>query len=77
MLRVKRRRVATVTILSSLMLAMGAMPAFAHGGSVDPPSDQQECRNMDLNEKGEASNAEGGLSTAGDSGSAAKWDHCA
>ncbi len=72
----RRKSYAAVAALAAGGLLLGAVPAMAHGGSVSPPSEQQDCRNLELNEKGEGGNAEHGTSTAGENGSAADWSHC-
>lgn len=47
-----------------------AVPAFAHGGSVSPPTDQVECRDLGL-----YSIPSDGLKTASVS-EVVTWSHC-
>lgn len=70
------RRTLTIAAAAAAMSALAAGPALAHGGSVSPPANQQSCSNLDLNERGAASNAVGGLSTAGEHSAAVTWGHC-
>lgn len=76
MQRVVWQRTGAVAALTAGLLAFGTVPAWAHGGSVDPPAEQQDCRDLALYAKGEGSNAKGGLTTAGDNGRAVEWGHC-
>ncbi len=57
-------------------LLLGAAPAAAHGGSVSPPSEQQDCRNLALNDKGEGENAQDGTNRAGEDSAAVDGGHC-
>lgn len=41
-----------------------------------PPTEQRDCRNLALYDKGEAGHAEGGTATAGEADSAVEWGRC-
>lgn len=70
------RQILTTAAAAVAMSALAVGPAMAHGGSVSPPADQRSCSNLDLNDRGEATNAEGGLSDAGEHSATVTWDHC-
>lgn len=75
----KTRRASPFIAAASLAAAsfvFGAPAAAAHGGSVSPPSEQQECRNLALYDKGEGSHGKKGTNTAGEHDSAVNWGHC-
>lgn len=76
MYRTTGRRLGVVAALMAAILGVAVMPAAAHGGSVAPPTDEQQCRDLALYDKGQAGHAEGGSATAGDAGSAVTWGHC-
>lgn len=71
-----RTRRGVVAVLAAAAVGFVAAPAAAHGGSVAPPTEPRDCRNLALYDKGEAGNAEGGTATAGKADSAVEWDHC-
>ncbi|GAA5112560.1 hypothetical protein [Haloechinothrix salitolerans] len=73
----RRKSYAAVAALAAAGgLLFGASPAAAHGGSVTPPSEQQDCRNLALHDKGEGENAQEGTNTAGENGAAVEGGHC-
>lgn len=71
-----RTRLSGVAALIAVVLAFAAAPAAAHGGSVAPPTEQQDCRNLALYDNGEGGHAKGGMVTAGDANSTVEWGHC-
>lgn len=72
----RRTKSTIAAVIVGATLGLGSSPALAHGGSVTPAAEGQDCRNLDLNEKGQAGHAVQGLSTAGEHGAAARWGHC-
>ncbi len=68
----KKRIVLALVLGAVLSLVIGSSAAFAHGGSVNPPPADRECRSF-----GNPSqfNASFGLNTA-EVSNVVSWSHC-
>jgi hypothetical protein len=65
------RSLVVSALLAIGVLAGTALPAAAHGLTVDPPSSQRDCM-----EKNTSSNARDGIIQAGSQNDVVAWDHC-